>query len=372
MSRSWGGPVGLWRKCWNMSELRVVVAMSGGVDSSVAAALLVEKGYEVIGLTMQLWEKGSGCCSLKDVTDARRVARILNIPHYVVSLKDAFEQDVIDYFISEYKKGRTPNPCAVCNPKIKFGALMEKASSLGAEFLVTGHYAGIKHDSRRQRYILTRGKERWKDQSYFLARLSQDALGRALFPVGRYSKDKSRKLARRFGLPVAEKKESQEVCFIPDGDVAGFIQKKEGHAFPSGRIKDTEGHILGEHNGVIGYTIGQRKGLGIAAGERRYVTKIDPDRNTITIGDDDSLYRDCFEAVDPHWISVSGIQKSFQAGVQIRYKHEAARAEVIPLSKERLEIKFRKPQRAITPGQLAVFYHRNRVIGSAWIDRVLD
>jgi tRNA-specific 2-thiouridylase len=361
-----------WRECYSMSELRVVIAMSGGVDSSVAAALLIEKGYEVIGLTMQLQEKGSGCCSLKDVTDARKVAWILNIPHYVVSLKEPFEKDVIDYFISEYKRGRTPNPCAVCNPKIKFGALLEKAKSLGAEFLATGHYAQIKYDSRRQRYILCRGNEKWKDQSYFLARLSQDALSRALFPVGRYSKRRIRKLARHFGLPVAEKKESQEVCFIPDGDVAGFIQKKEGPIFSSGPIKNTEGQVLGEHNGVIGYTIGQRKGLGIATGERRYVTKIDPDSNTVTIGDDDALYHDCFEAVDPHWISVSGAGKSFRAKVKIRYKHEAARAEVIPLSDKKLEVKFKKSQRAITPGQLAVFYHRDRVIGSAWIDRVND
>jgi tRNA-specific 2-thiouridylase len=346
--------------------------MSGGVDSSVAAALLIEKGYEVIGLTMQLWEKGRGCCSVKDVTDAKKVARILNIPHYVVSLKDAFEQDVIDYFISEYKKGRTPNPCAVCNPKIKFGVLMEKADSLDAEFLATGHYAGIQHDSRRQRYVLTRGKERWKDQSYFLARLSQDALSRALFPVGLYSKAKIRKLARRFGLPVAEKKESQEVCFVPDGDVAGFIQKKEGRVSPSGPIKNQNGEIIGQHNGVAGYTIGQRKGLGIATGERRYVTKIDPDANTVFIGEDDALYHDRFEAVDPHWISVSGMEKPFKARVKIRYKHEAAQAEVVPLSKERLEIKFKQVQRAITPGQLAVFYHRNQVIGSAWIDRVPD
>ncbi len=355
-----------------MSERRVVVAMSGGVDSSVAAALLIEKGYEVIGLTMQLWEEGSGCCSLKDVTDARKVARILNIPHYVVSLKKVFEQNVVDYFISEYQKGRTPNPCAVCNPKIKFGVLMEKAKSLGAEWLATGHYAKIKYDSRRQRYNLIRGKERGKDQSYFLSRLSQDALSRAFFPVGRYSKAKIRSLARHFGLPVAGKKESQEVCFIPDGDVAGFIQKSEGETLPSGPIKNQKGEIIGEHNGVIGYTIGQRKGLGIAAGKRRYVTKIDPDSNTVTIGDDDALYHDRFEAVDPNWISVSGLKEFFRAKVKIRYKHAAAWAEVIPLSEGRLEIRFKRAQRAITPGQLAVFYYRDRVIGSAWIDQVLD
>jgi tRNA-specific 2-thiouridylase len=355
-----------------MSEQRVVVALSGGVDSSVAAALCIEKGYKVVGLTMQLWEKERGYGSLKDVADAKMVTRILNIPHHVVSLKEPFEQDVIDYFISEYKKGRTPNPCAVCNPKIKFGVLMEKAKKLGAELLATGHYAKIKYDNRGQRYILGRGNEHNKDQSYFLARLSQEALSQTLFPIGGCSKVKIRKLAQRFGLPVAEKKESQEVCFIPDGDVADFIERNEAQPFPPGPIKDLEGEIVGEHQGIVRYTIGQRKGLGIATGQRRYVTRIDQSSNTIIIGDDRALYHHRFEVIDPNWVSVSDRQGSFNAKVKIRYKHKPAQARITPLSEERLEIKFNQPQRAITPGQLAVFYQKEQVIGSAWIEQVIE
>lgn len=355
-----------------MSKQRVVVAVSGGVDSAVAAALLIEKGYEVVGLTMQLWENGSGNCSLKDVADAGKIAHILNIHHHIVSLREPFERYVIDYFISEYKKGRTPNPCAVCNPKIKFGVLLEKAKSLGADFLATGHYAKIRYQNRHQRYHLIRGKEHKKDQSYFLARLSQEALSQTLFPIGGYSKIEIRKMAQRFGLPIAEKKESQEICFIPNGDVAGFIEKKEGESFPSGPIKNVKGEIIGEHQGIIRYTVGQRKGVGIAMGERRYVTRIDQSTNTVYIGDDNGLYHDCFEVTDPNWISVSDMQESFDAKVKIRYKHKPAKAVVKPLSKWHLEIKFNRPQRAITPGQLAVFYQKEQVVGSAWIERVIQ
>lgn len=353
-----------------MSEDRVVVAMSGGVDSSVAAAFLKEKGYDVVGMTMKLWGEENRCCSPEDVEDARCVARKLGIPHYVVSVKESFRKSVVDYFVSEYEKGRTPNPCAVCNPRIKFGELLQKAMALGARFLATGHYAIVTYDSEREKFYLRRGKERGKDQSYFLARLSQHSLEQTLFPVGNFPKVKIRKLAERFGLPVAGKMESQEVCFVPKGDVTGFIEKQRGKVFPEGPILDEEGHFVGTHRGIIGYTIGQRKRLGIAVGRPVYVTKIDADTNTIFIGEENELYRKGFTATDAHWISVPEFVEPIRVKVRIRYKHRPDWAVVTPRENRKVEVTFDKPQRAITPGQLAVFYDGDFVLGSAWIDRV--
>ena len=355
-----------------MSKDRIVVAMSGGVDSSVAAAFLKEKGYDVVGLTMKLWGEENRCCSHDDVKDARLVARHLGIPHYIVSLNESFKRNVVDYFVSEYLRGRTPNPCAVCNPTIKFGDLLQKAAALGARFLATGHYAIVTYDSDRQRYVLRRGKERGKDQSYFLARLSQESLSRTLFPVGSYPKKKIRELAERFGLPIAHKTESQEVCFIPDGNVAKFIEKQEGKEIASGPIVDKTGQTLGNHKGIIGYTIGQRKGLGIAMGRPVYVTKIDAETNTVTVGEPEELYRKKFIATDPHWISVPNLKESIKVKARIRYKHRPALAALSPLGNGKVEIRFDRPQRAITPGQLAVFYEGDVVVGSAWIDEVSD
>jgi len=355
-----------------MSENRVIVAMSGGVDSSVAAAFLKEKGYDVVGLTMKFWGRDNRCCSEEDLKDARQVARHLGIPHYIVSLNESFKKNVVDYFVSEYINGRTPNPCAVCNPTIKFGDLLKKARELNAPYLATGHYAISTYDSNSGRYRLRRAKERGKDQSYFLARLSQDSLSRSLFPVGSFPKAKIRKLAQRFNLPVAEKPESQEVCFIPDGDVAGFIEKQTGKKFSSGPIVDGEGRIMGTHRGIIGYTIGQRKGLGIAVGKPIYVTKINAETNTVVVGDPAELYGRRFIASDTHWISVPEVTESIRVKTRIRYKHRPARAELIPLKNGKVEVRFSSPQRAITPGQLAVYYDGDVVVGSAWIDRVVD
>lgn len=355
-----------------MSENRVAVAMSGGVDSSVAAAFLKEKGYDVFGLTMKLQGEDGRCCSEQDVEDARRVARLLNIPHYVVSLEKAFQKYVIDYFVQDYLKGRTPNPCAVCNPAIKFGELLRKAKALGAHHLATGHYAKVTYNSENRQYQLHRGKERGKDQSYFLARLSQNVLKQVLFPVGSFPKIKIRKLAERFGLPVAKKKESQEICFVPDGSVVDFIRKQADRPFQSGPIVDEENHTVGTHSGIAGYTIGQRKGLGIALGEPVYVTRIEASTNTVFVGKDRDLYRKEFEGINAHWISNLKINRSMRFKTRIRYQHRPAWADLFLVKDGKVRVRFPRPQRAITPGQLAVFYDGDVVIGSAWIDKVQD
>jgi len=355
-----------------MSKDRVVVAMSGGVDSSVAAAFLKEKKYDVVGLTMNLSGGNSWCCSREDVEDARRVSRHIGIPHYVLSLEKSFKKKVIDYFVAEYLRGRTPNPCVVCNRTIKFGDLLQKAKALGARFLATGHYAVVTYSPEREKYLLRQGKERGKDQSYFLARLSQEALSHALFPVGSFPKAKIRKLAENFGLPVANKTESQEVCFIPDGKVAEFIEEQTGKQFAPGPIMDETGQALGTHRGIIGYTIGQRKGLGISVGKPVYVTKIDAETNTVFVGEPEELYHKRFTAADPNWISMPELKEPIRAKVKIRYKHKPRWATVTLLNNGKVETEFESPQRAITPGQLAVFYDGDIVVGSAWIDRVLD
>jgi len=350
----------------------VVAAMSGGVDSSMAAALLKKKGYEVIGLTMRLSASEGRCCSDKDMVDARRVAKLLGIPHYVVEVHVPFKEKVVDYFVEEYQLGRTPNPCAVCNPEIKFGVLWERARSLGAASLATGHYAVIRRHPETGKFLLMRGRDKGKDQSYFLARLSRDALGRTLFPVGPYPKPKIRLLAEQMGLPVASKSESQEACFVPEAGVAPFIESERGRPGEPGPMIDESGRELGVHKGLFAYTIGQRKGLGIALGKPAYVVRIDADKNAIVIGGEDALYHRVFIATKPNWISVENPPGAFRAGIQIRYRHRPAQGLVTPKENGGLEIAFDRPQRAITPGQLAVFYDKETVIGSAWIDRVLE
>jgi tRNA-specific 2-thiouridylase len=351
-----------------MSKERIAVAMSGGVDSSIAAALLKNKGFDVIGVTIEFWEKA---CFPHDLEDARKVSRLLQIPHHVIPLQEAFKERVIDYFIAEYNQGRTPNPCAVCNPAIKFGELLRHVEKLGAHRMATGHYAIVEHDPESERYLLRRGRKRSKDQSYFLARLTQEMLSRTLFPVGGFTKSRIREMARRLDLPVAEKSESQEACFIPPGkSVAQFIREMNGSQSPPGPIVDRDGNRIGNHPGIIGFTIGQRKGLGIALGRPVYVTDIQPRSRTVVVGDQDHLYRRAFLASEAHWIAIPSPEKSLKASVRIRYKHRQAPATLHPQGKGVLHITFDRPQRAITPGQLAVFYRKDTVLGSAWIEKV--
>jgi tRNA-specific 2-thiouridylase len=344
--------------------------MSGGVDSSVAAAFLKDKGFDVVGLTMQLSTGRSRCCSVEDVQDARAVARQLGIPHYVIPMHDPFREAVIEYFLREYEAGRTPNPCAVCNPKIKFGVLLDKALELGAARLATGHYAVVSFDKRTGRYLLRRGKDAGKDQSYFLARLSQEQLSRVQFPVGNFPKTKTRVLAEKYGLPVAAKRESQEACFIPDAGVAAFIERERNRTYPSGHVVRKDGTVLGAHRGIVGYTVGQRKGLGIATGEKTYVIRIDAKKNTVVVGGEEELNAFEFTGSDAHWVSISKIGGPERMKVRIRYKHRPAWAMLSPLPGGRVRVRFERPQRAVTPGQLAVFYLDDRVMGSVWIDRV--
>ena len=355
-----------------MHENRIVAAMSGGVDSSVSAAILKDEGYEVVGVTIRFWGENNRCCAPKDVEDARQVAQHLQIPHYVISLKKSFKRYVVDYFVSEYLRGRTPNPCAVCNPKIKFGKLLHKAAQIDARYLATGHYSTVTLNPPTKRYILKRGLESKKDQSYFLARLSQEALSRTLFPIGHFSKDKIRTLAKKFNLPVAEKAESQEVCFIPDGNVAKFIKEYSGNSFKKGKIVSTSGQVLGSHDGIFAFTIGQRRGLGIAVGKPLYVTKIDAETATVYVGDEEELRHKAFIATGIHWISESPVIEPVRLKVKIRYQHQAAWAMIFPWGYDKVKIQFDQIQQAITPGQLAVFYKEDIVVGSAWIDEVLD
>ena len=350
---------------------RIVVAMSGGVDSSVAAAIMKKKGFEVIGLTMQLGSNESRCCSEQDVFDARRVAESLNIPHYVVSFKEAFQHDVIDYFIEEYLDGRTPNPCAVCNRKIKFGLLLQKALGLGARTLVTGHYAGIVKGSDG-RWLLKRGREKSRDQSYFLGRLTQEQLARACFPVGKYGKRKIRRMAEAMHLPVSQKTDSQEICFIPGTGVADYIITQRRGLSKSGKVIGSDGKELGKHTGIYGYTIGQRKGLGISSDRPLYVTKIDAGQNTVTVGDDHELFHSHLIATDLHWIAFPELKSRIQVRTRIRYRHRPALSIIEMTGPDRLSVRFSSPQRAITPGQLAVFYRDDLVIGSGWIENSLN
>src|SRR5580704_7651586 len=362
----------------------VAVAMSGGVDSSTVAAVLQRDGRPIVGLTMQLWNQrrlpelqGDGpaqhrCCSLDDVYDAKRVAQHLNFPHYVVNFEDQFEQRVVRPFVDQYLAGRTPIACTNCNTDVKFEPLLRMARQIGAERLATGHYAQIRRNEHTARWELLRARDESKDQSYFLWGLSQEQLSRSDFPLGELTKEEVRALARRRNLPVAEKPESMELCFVPNGNYVQFIQaysKDAGISLSSskGEIVTEDGSIVGHHNGVHNFTIGQRKGLGFAAGKPLYVLSIDPQNNRVVVGDDDSLRTTSFEVNDVNWVSIEKPASPIHAQVKIRHKHEPTLALVEALADSRARITFDAPQRAITPGQGAVFYDNNRVLGGAWI-----
>jgi len=354
--------------------MRVVVAMSGGVDSSVAAALLAEEGHDVIGLSMQLYDQregGSGygsCCSLDDLHDAGRVARRLNIPHYIVNFEREFQRTVVANFVDEYVAGRTPIPCSHCNSDLKFATLLDRSRAFGAEVVATGHYARISIDPATGRRTLLRGGDASKDQSYFLFSLTQDQLARASFPVGALSKVAVRDLARGLGLAVADKPDSQEICFVPDGDYAAFIEKQTGDLQSSGAIVNQSGEVLGRHGGVHRFTVGQRKGLGIAAAEPLYVLQLLPSEKTVVVGPRPELERTSLVASLVNWIAGAPPEEPLHVTAQVRHRHLPSSATVRSLGDGRARVDFDAPVVAITPGQAVVFYDEEVVVGGGWID----
>jgi tRNA-specific 2-thiouridylase len=357
---------------------RVVVAMSGGVDSSTAAWFLKEKGYEVIGATMCLgmMDKVQGgpsrCCGLADIEDARRVALQLEIPFYIFHLREEFEKEVIQYFCEEYVRGRTPNPCILCNERIKFGFFLEKALELEADFIATGHYARLHFDEGIGRYLLKKGVDRGKDQSYVLFSLTQDQFYHTLFPLGELRKEEVRKWALQLGLRAHDKPESQEVCFIQESSYHSFLSERLKESIEPGPILDKDGKVLGKHKGIPFYTIGQRRGLRLAKGKPLYVIGIDRGKNAIVVGGKEEVFSDTFIVDSVNWIIPQKMIFSMDAQVKIRYNHPGSEASIIPKGKDGLEVKFKSPQKAITPGQAAVFYNRETVLGGGWIKEVIN
>lgn len=357
----------------------VLVAMSGGVDSSVAAALLHERGYDVIGVTMNLWDydrvggninRDSGCCSIDTMDDARCVCSKLGVPHYVVNFRDQFEAAVTDNFIAEYMEGRTPNPCVRCNTYIKWGVLLQKAEELGADKIATGHYARASFNEQNGRYQLRCGLDGHKDQSYALWGIRQYGLEHTLFPVGEYTKPEIRELARKLGLHTAEKKESQEICFIPDNDYTRYLRHKkpELNNTEGGEIVDREGNVLGAHKGFPFYTIGQRKGLGLAMPEPVYVTEIDAGSNRITVGYRQEVEHTGLIANNVNWVSIDAPQAEIAVEAKIRYNSPAAPARLKVLDDDRIQLSFEQAQHAVTPGQSVVLYQDDVVLAGGIID----
>ena len=359
--------------------------MSGGVDSSTVAAMLQAEDYELIGLTLQLWnqrrlagregmpEQVQGrCCSIDDVYDARRVAEAIGIPFYLVNEQERFEADVVRPFVSEYLAGRTPIPCSLCNNHLKFDQLLLRARQFGADRIATGHYARNEYDPERGRWILKRPADRSKDQTYFLFGLTQEQLSRTLFPLGGYTKPEVREMAAQHSLALATKPDSQEICFIPGGDYKRFIDAyldEQGEAMPdtAGEMVTANGEVVGQHTGIHNFTVGQRKGLGVNSTNPLYVLQIDPAENRVVVGGGEDLTTTKFRARDLNWITIPGLKGEIRADVKIRHRHEPAAAVIRAAGEDEVEIEFDVPQRAVTPGQSAVFYDEDEVVGGGWI-----
>ena len=363
----------------------IAVAMSGGVDSSTVAALLCEQGYHVVGLTLQLWNQRrlagrdgmpevvhGRCCSLDDVYDARRVAETLSIPYYVVNQESRFEEDVVRPFVQDYLSGRTPIPCSLCNNHLKFDQLLITARQIGAEMLATGHYARNELDERSGRWLLKRPADLTKDQTYFLFGLTQEQLSRTLFPLGEMRKPEVREEARRVGLRVFEKQDSQEICFVPGGDYKRFLDAylaEQGEDIPdtSGELVTTTGEVIGTHSGIHNFTVGQRKGLGVATGTPVYVLEIHGDKRQVVVGGGDELYSRTLLGKRANWIAINDLREPMRVQAKIRHRHEPADAVVEKLANGDVQVRFDEPQRAVTPGQAVVFYDGDVVVGGAWI-----
>ncbi|MDH5511270.1 MAG: tRNA 2-thiouridine(34) synthase MnmA [Nitrospinota bacterium] len=357
-----------------MTNRRVIAAMSGGVDSSVAAAVLVSQGQDVVGVTMKIWEdpaedpRHGGCCSTDDAEDARRVCDSLGIPHYTINVQEAFKREVVDYFTGEYYAGKTPNPCVPCNHALKFDYLFRHGAAYGAQRVATGHYAGV--GQLHGRFAVTRAADREKDQSYYLFSIPPKRLDAIDFPLAGFTKGRTRELAREMGLPVAEKQESQEICFVPDNDYKSFIRGLPGaRKIGKGDILDLSGEVVGQHTGYIDYTVGQRRGLGIASPKPTYVLRVDPVANRLVVGSREDLYSSALLASGANWFVPPEELADLELTAKIRSRSQDSRAAVTIKSDGQFTVEFTEPQLSITPGQVVVVYHGEYVVGGGWIER---